>query len=153
MPIPGASAWRRRCLATPSPGIVCGQRSRNQSIERRQRAYQRCQPVPYGAYFLPDPKTGALREPKPGTGSSTLTEQDYRPLFQLQDIYLTHGGYANYNSLQVAAQKQSGNLFLFTNFTFGKVLGTRDGSTSNGNGNGPVVNPIQPRIQLRSVGV
>jgi hypothetical protein len=44
--------------------------------------------------------------------------------------------------LQVAAQKQSGNLFLFTNFTFGKVLGTRDGSTSNGNGNGPVVNPF-----------
>jgi hypothetical protein len=58
------------------------------------------------------------------------------------DIYiLTHGGFANYNSLQVSAQKQSGNLYLFTNFTFGKVLGTRDGSTSNGNGNGPVVNP------------
>ena len=31
---------------------------------------------------------------------------------------------------------------MFTNFTFGKVLGTRDGSTSNGNGNGPVVNPF-----------
>ena len=31
---------------------------------------------------------------------------------------------------------------LFTNFTFGKVLGTRDGSTSNGNGNGSVVNPF-----------
>ena len=54
----------------------------------------------------------------------------------------THGGYANYNSLQVSAQKQSGNLFLFTNFTFGKVLGTRDGIHSNGNGNGPVVNPF-----------
>ena len=44
--------------------------------------------------------------------------------------------------MQVSAQKQSGNLFLFTNFTFGKVLGTRDGSTSNGNGNGTVVNPF-----------
>ncbi len=54
----------------------------------------------------------------------------------------THGGYANYNSLQVSAQKQSGNLYMFTNFTFGKVLGTRDGSTSNGNGNGAVVNPF-----------
>ena len=31
---------------------------------------------------------------------------------------------------------------MFTNFTFGKVLGTRDGSTSNGNGNGSVVNPF-----------
>ena len=54
----------------------------------------------------------------------------------------THGGYANYNSLQVSAQKQSGNLYVFTNFTFGKVLGTRDGSTSNGNGNGTVINPF-----------
>ncbi len=54
----------------------------------------------------------------------------------------THGGYANYNSLQVSAQKQSGNLYVFTNFTFGKVLGTRDGSTSNGNGNGSVINPF-----------
>ncbi len=65
------------------------------------------------------------------------------PFLNYGDIWLqTHGGYANYNSLQVSAQKQSGNLFLFTNFTFGKVLGTRDGSTSNGNGNGPVVNPF-----------
>ena len=44
--------------------------------------------------------------------------------------------------MQVSAQKQSGNLYMFTNFTFGKVLGTRDGSTSNGNGNGSVVNPF-----------
>jgi len=99
-------------------------------------------PVAYGGYFLPDPKTGVLENPAPLTGSSSLTEQDYRPLANYQDIWLlTHGGHANYNSLQVAAQKQSGNLFVFTNFTFGKVLGTRDGSTSNGNGNGPVVNP------------
>jgi hypothetical protein len=31
---------------------------------------------------------------------------------------------------------------MFTNFTFGKVLGTRDGNTNNGNGNGPVVDPF-----------
>ena len=72
-----------------------------------------------------------------------MVQQHYRPLQNYGDIYIqTHGGYANYNSLQVSAQKQSGNLFLFTNFTFGKVLGTRDGSTSNGNGNGSVVNPF-----------
>jgi len=59
------------------------------------------------------------------------------------DIWIqTHGGHANYNSLQIAAQKQSGNLFLFTNFTFGKVFGTRDGSTNNGNGNGAVADPF-----------
>ena len=66
----------------------------------------------------------------------------------------THGGYANYHSLQVAAQKQSGNLYMFTNFTFGKVLGTRDGDTSNGNGNGPrgpAIRSLQPK--LRPTGV
>jgi hypothetical protein len=106
--------------------------------------------VPYGAYFGVDSNIystctaciGTVVNPAPITGSSALIEQDYRPLQNYGDIWLlTHGGHANYNSLQVAAQKQSGNLFLFTNFTFGKVLGTRDGSTSNGNGNGPVVTP------------
>jgi len=95
--------------------------------------------VPYGAYFKPDPKTGVLENPSPLTGTG-LTAQDYRPLNNYGQIHLyTHAGYANYNSLQVAAQKQSGNLFLFTNFTFGKVLGTRDGGSSNGNGNGSAV--------------
>jgi hypothetical protein len=77
----------------------------------------------------------------PGNGGPS--PNDYRALVNYQDIYeLTHGGLANYNSLQVSAQKQSGNLYLFTNFTFGKVLGTLDGSTSNGNGNGPAVDPF-----------
>jgi hypothetical protein len=99
-------------------------------------------PIAYGAFFLPDPKTGVLGNPSPISGTG-LTGQDYRALINYADIYmLGHGGYANYNSLQAAAQKQSGNLFLFTNFTFGKVLGTRDGSTSNGNGNGSVINPF-----------
>jgi hypothetical protein len=96
--------------------------------------------IPIGAYFQPDPKSGTLQNPSPITGTG-LNSQDYRPLNNYGQIHLyTHGGYANYNSLQVAAQKQSGNLFLFTNFTFGKVLGTRDGGTSNGNGNGASVN-------------
>ena len=117
-------------------------------------------PIPYGAFFnSPDLVTGKYTNPSPcgppaagatggcpnnpeGTGAPTFNGNDYRPLRAYADIYiLTHGGFANYNSLQVSAQKQSGNLYLFTNFTFGKVLGTRDGSTSNGNGNGPVVNP------------
>jgi hypothetical protein len=98
--------------------------------------------IAYGAFFLPDPKTGVLENPSPLTGTG-LTAQDYRPLANYGDVYMqTHGGHANYNSLQAAAQKQSGNLYLFTNFTFGKVLGTRDGDTSNGNGNGSIVNPF-----------
>ncbi len=95
-------------------------------------------PVPLGAFFQADPKTGTVNNP----GNIPQTN-DYRVLKNYQAINLyTHGGYANYNSLQVSAQKQSGNLFLFSNFTFGKVLGTRDGSTANGNGNGNVVNPF-----------
>ena len=79
---------------------------------------------------------------------------DWRPLNNYGHVCIqTHGGYANYNSLQVSAQKQSGNLYMFTNFTFGKVLGTRDGSTSNGNGNGPVVNPFNLDANYGPLGV
>jgi hypothetical protein len=82
-----------------------------------------------------------LATAEPGSGGPN--SNDYRALVNYDDIYiLTHGGFANYNSLQVSAQKQSGNLYLFTNFTFGKVLGTRDGNSSNGNGNGPAINPF-----------
>ncbi len=103
----------------------------------------------------PDPKTGLVENLSPlfpaayntpayaNWSVASENTNDYHPLSAYGDIWLqTHGGHANYNSLQVAAQKQSGNLFLFTNFTFGKVLGTRDGSTSNGNGNGTVANPF-----------
>ena len=77
------------------------------------------------------------------TACPSANTNDWRPLNNYGHVCIqTHGGYANYNSLQVSAQKQSGNLYMFTNFTFGKVLGTRDGSTSNGNGNGSVVNPF-----------
>jgi hypothetical protein len=107
--------------------------------------------VKYGAFFGTDPKNGLYENvspigpngnPNTGTALTGANQNDWRPMNNYADVFLqTHAGYSNYNSLQVAAQKQSGNLFLFTNFTFGKVLGTRDGSTNNGNGNGPVVNP------------
>ena len=81
-------------------------------------------PVAMGAFFQPDPVTGTVNNP-----GNIPAPNDYRPLHNYQVIKLyQHGGYANYNSLQVSAQKQSGNLFIFTNFTFGKVFGTRDGS-------------------------
>jgi hypothetical protein len=145
--VPYANTWSFG-VAQALPGHTVaqvsyvGSNSKNQLENGSNGHISDANPVPYGAYFLPDPKTGTLQNPSPITGTG-LTAQDYRPLNNYQDIWIiTHGGYANYNSLQVAAQKQSGNLFLFTNFTFGKVLGTRDGSTSNGNGNGPVVNPF-----------
>ncbi len=100
-------------------------------------------PINYGSFFGADPTDGKFYNPSPVTGNSSYNPNHYRPLANYGDIWLqTHGGYANYNSLQVSAQKQSGNLYLFSNFTFGKVLGTRDGSTNNGNGNGPIVDPF-----------
>lgn len=114
-----------------------GSMSRNQLLNGTSNLYNP-NPVPLGAFFGPDPVTGAMNNP-----GSIPTVNDYRPLHNYQGIKLyQHGGYANYNSLQVSAQKQSGNLFIFTNFTFGKVLGTRDGSSANGNGNGNVLNPF-----------
>ena len=67
----------------------------------------------------------------------------FRPLTQYGDIYLiTHGGFANYNSLQASWQKQSGPVTFLANYTFSKVLGTRDGQTDNGAGNGRGVDPF-----------
>ena len=72
-----------------------------------------------------------------------FNSNDYRPLNSYQDIYLiTHDSYQNYNSLQVSWQKQSGPITFLTNYTFSKNLGIRDGETSNGAGNGPVVDPF-----------
>jgi hypothetical protein len=145
--VPYANTWSFG-VAQALPGHTVAQASYVGSMSRNQWEnganghISDANPVPYGSFFLTDPKTGVLENPAPITGTG-LTANDYRALSNYQDLWiLTHGGYANYNSLQVAAQKQSGNLFIFTNFTFGKVLGTRDGSTSNGNGNGPVVNPF-----------
>lgn len=160
--VPYANTWSFG-VAQALPGHTVfqasyvGSLSRNQLLNGSNGHIEDANPTLLGAYFLPDPITGVLTNPAqcaqvtclpvpPGVTpptAPTFTGQDYKALHNYGDIYIQeHGGYANYNSLQVAAQKQAGNLFLFTNFTFGKVLGTRDGSTSNGNGNGPVVDPF-----------
>jgi hypothetical protein len=77
------------------------------------------------------------------TAFDTNAIQAYRPLTQYGDLYIiSHGGYANYNSLQASWQKQSGPVTFLTNYTFSKVLGTRDGQTDNGAGNGRGVDPF-----------
>jgi Carboxypeptidase regulatory-like domain/TonB-dependent Receptor Plug Domain len=116
-----------------------GSMSRNQLENGSNGHISDANPIPIGAFFGPDPKQGN-QIINPSTNG--FNANDYFALYNYQHIWIiTHGGWANYNSLQVAAQKQSGNLFLFTNFTFGKVLGTRDGNTSNGNGNGTASDP------------
>lgn len=129
-----------------------GSMSRNQLLNGGNGHIEDANPIAYGSFFTPDPKNGLYENIAPITPPALVTAgdtvnaastNDWHPLSNYGDIWIqTHGGYANYNSLQVSAQKQSGNLYMFTNFTFGKVLGTRDGSTSNGNGNGTMINPF-----------
>jgi hypothetical protein len=77
-----------------------------------------------------------------GTYTQAFNSNDYRPMNAYQDIYLLyHGSYANYNSLQMTWQKQSGPVTFLTNYTFSKVLGITDGQTDNGAGNGTTVDP------------
>ena len=126
-----------------------GSMSRNQLLNGSSKLFN-ANPVPIGAFFQPNPNPfssnhGVLENPSPlaNSGQASTNSNDSRPLHNYQTIAIyQHGGYANYNSLQVSAQKQSGNLFMFTNFTFGKVLGTRDGSSANGNGNGNLLDPF-----------
>ena len=139
--------------ALPSHTVVeasyVGSMSRDQILIGQDQLLNQ-NPVPYGAFFKPNPNPyssnyGKLENPSAiqGSGDIATVSQDFRAMHNYGSMHMyQHGGYANYNSLQVSAQKQSGNLFLFTNFTFGKVLGTRDSGTSNGNGNGQSVDPF-----------
>ena len=91
-----------------------------------------------GAFFGPDPLTGQVI---PITAGNFPTN-DFRPIQSYGDINIVgHGSYANYNSLQVTAQKQTGPILFITNYTFGKVLGIRDNYSGNGPSAGNTVYP------------
>ncbi len=89
--------------------------------------------IPLGAFFKPDPLTGKINDPFSG-GFPT---NDYYPYHNYTGLQLfSHGGYSNYNALITTWQKQTGRMTFTTNYTFSKVLGTRDGQTFNGNSAG-----------------
>jgi hypothetical protein len=98
-----------------------------------------------GGYWKPDPITGALCSPAAPSGATTYggcTEDDFRPMHNYSDIYLsTHQSYAKYNSLQASWKKNGALLNFQANYTFSKVTGLWDGDTSNGSGNGAAVWP------------
>lgn len=97
---------------------------------------------PLGSFFKPDPLTGQVI---PITQGGFPTN-DFRPFQTYGDINLvTHGTYANYNSLQLTLQKQSGPVTFFANYTFGKVLGIRDNYSGNGPSAGNTVDPFNMR--------
>lgn len=144
-----------------------GNKSTNEWINGNNDKVNDANSVPAGGYFQPDPtitNANNLVSPHPlPCGSNTappdiavdcssavganylnaFSENHFRPLVNYQDIYvLTHGAYANYNSLQMSWQKQSGPVTFLLNYTFSKVLGIRDGSSDNGAGNGKAVDPF-----------
>jgi hypothetical protein len=86
--------------------------------------------TPLGAYFRPDPLTGQMNDPF----ASGFPTNDYYPRHNYTSIQLlTHGGYSNYNAFIAKWHKQTGRTTFTINYTFSKVLGTRDGQTFNGN--------------------
>jgi hypothetical protein len=51
-------------------------------------------------------------------------------------MLVRHGSYQNYNALMASWNKKAGPVTLMVNYTFGKVLGIRDGESDNGATNG-----------------
>lgn len=70
----------------------------------------------------------------------------FRPMSNYTNVYLmTHEGYANYNSLQMGWRKQSGPVTFLVNYTWSKVLGTRDWNSDNGASDGLALDPFNLR--------
>jgi hypothetical protein len=100
--------------------------------------------IPYGAFFKPDPRTGApgLVQGTANTGVNLTTNDYYAYNFYNGGVNMEgHGSYQNYNGLIASWQKQTGRSTFTVNYTFGKVLGVRDNETDNGGGNGSAVYP------------
>jgi len=91
-----------------------------------------------------DPSLACLNNPAAyWVSANKYSANDFRPMRNYTNVYLlTHQGYSNYNSLQMAWQKQSGPVTLLVNYTFSKVLGTRDWNSDNGASDGITEDPF-----------
>ena len=77
--------------------------------------------IPMGALFAPDPLTGQLYPP-----ASVPQTADYRPYPNYQSINVpNHIAWANYNSMQVSLNRQTGSMIFGVNYTWSKTLGVR----------------------------
>ncbi len=105
--------------------------------------------IPLGALYGPDPVTGAAcpsktpncgGKPNPDDWSDTELShfRPYQHYGQALDVN-THGSYSNYHAFMLSWQKSTGRATYVANYTFSKVLGTRDGQTNNGNGDGQIM--------------
>ncbi len=89
---------------------------------------QNVNPVPYGAFFTPDPVTGAVTPVNLIDGLDAQQVNDYRPNKALGDVFVPeHKLYSFYNGLQTTWNKQSGKLNYALSYTYSKVLGIKDG--------------------------
>jgi len=131
-----------------------GNKSQNEFIDGSGTNLGNINNIYPGRFFLPDPIQGVNVSPNapictagntaytgcsayPASYADSFNANNYRPLINYQNIdVVNHGSYANYNSLQITWQKQSGPITFLTNYTFSKVLGIQDGETDNGPGNG-----------------
>jgi hypothetical protein len=105
-----------------------------------------------GAFYENDPVTGAsgyIKDPSTGVVSNptqSITVADYHPYLNYNTLdVISHGSYSNYNAFQASWQKQKGLIDFMINYTFGKVLGIRDGESDNGYGAGALINPFTLR--------
>lgn len=108
-----------------------GNQGRNLSAENANNltlSLQNINPVPLGAFFHPDPVTGAVVPLGAIDSLSTAQVNDYRPYNKLGNVYVPrHVLYSYYNGLQTSWNKQSGHLTYGVNYTWSKALGIKDG--------------------------
>jgi hypothetical protein len=116
-----------------------GSRTRDMEIGTSNNKINDANIIDPGAYFLPDPITGAVNCIQGGVCNIPNTN-DYLRYHNYEDIYVeSHGSYSNYNSFQASWNKHAGPVVMNLNYAFGKVLGTLDGVSGNGAGSGSAV--------------
>ena len=94
-------------------------------------------------YCMPGSKYAGNNVPAYWVSNNKYNYNDFRPMRNYTDVRLyTHAGYANYNSLQMGWQKQSGPVTFLLNYTYSKVLGTRDWNSDNGASDGITEDPF-----------
>ncbi|HYG97579.1 MAG TPA: TonB-dependent receptor [Terriglobales bacterium] len=86
--------------------------------------------IPLGAYFGPSPVTGIVLAPNrtveeiKNIDETESLRRQFRPYTAYEHINMyKHGGYSNYNALQVSWVKPRGSFTYGLNYTFSKALG------------------------------
>ncbi len=99
-----------------------------QNVNILNLTLQNVNPVPLGAFFRPNPVTGAVVPLGLIDGLTTTQINSYRPYPQYGNIDVPrHTLYSFYNALQSSWNRQTGKLNYGFNYTWSKALGIKDG--------------------------